>query len=258
MDFPIKDAARMVGLTPHTLRYYESIGLLPEAERTSGNYRLFTVMDIIDLIRIKRLTCLGFDLQHVRQIIDDPTSPEALAALDEQRQFLTQKIDELKAKRAKIEEIQSNQAPLDVAIEFADLVHAWTETHHDLKDEDRLKLRLELLAAFADERDRLKYETLIRDSIQKQDDPSFQALRELDARLEILEPESSPEAIRELADAYVEVLGPILAGFPRMSDKTIELNSAMEEFTYNDAQLAVITLARERLQSAGDGSCSMQ
>ena len=148
---------------------------------------------------------------------------------------------------------------LDVAAsEFADLVHAWTETHHDLKDEDRLKLRLELLAAFADERDRLKYETLIRDSIQKQDDPSFQALRELDARLEILEPESSPEAIRELADAYVEVLGPILAGFPRMSDKTIELNSAMEEFTYNDAQLAVITLARERLQSAGDGSCSMQ
>ena len=43
-----------------------------------------------------------------------------------------------------------------------------------------------------------------------------------------------------------------------MSDKTIELNSAMEKFTYNDAQLAVITLARERLQSAGDGSCSMQ
>ena len=62
MDFPIKDTARMVGLTPRTLRYYESIGLLPEAERTSGNYRLFTVMDIIDLIRIKRLTCLGFDL----------------------------------------------------------------------------------------------------------------------------------------------------------------------------------------------------
>ena len=42
----------MVGLTTRTLRYYESIGLLPEAERTSGNYRLFNVMDIIDLIRI--------------------------------------------------------------------------------------------------------------------------------------------------------------------------------------------------------------
>ena len=82
MDFSIKDAARMVGLTTRTLRYYESIGLLLKAEWTSGNYRLFNVMDIIDLIRIKRLTGLGFDLRHVRQIMDDPTNPEAVAALD--------------------------------------------------------------------------------------------------------------------------------------------------------------------------------
>jgi transcriptional regulator, merR family len=252
MDFAIKDAARMVGLTPRTLRYYESIGLLPKAERTSGNYRLFTIMDIIDLIRIKRLTGLGFDLQHVRQIIDDPAGPEALAALDEQRQLLTQRIDELQAKRAKIEEIQNNQAPLDVAIEFADLVHTWTETHHKLDDENRLKLRLELLAAFADERDQLKCETLIRNSVEKQDDPSFRELRELDARLEALDPDASPEEIAELVDDYVRVLGPILTGFPQVSEKVSELNSAMEEFTYNEAQLTVITAARERLKPPDD------
>ena len=252
MDFAIKDAARMVGLTPRTLRYYESIGLLPKAERTSGNYRLFTIMDIIDLIRIKRLTGLGFDLQHVRQIIDDPAGPEALAALDEQRQLPTQRIDELQAKRAKIEEIQNNQAPLDVAIEFADLVHTWTETHHKLDDENRLKLRLELLAAFADERDQLKCETLIRNSVEKQDDPSFRELRELDARLEALDPDASPEEIAELVDDYVRVLGPILTGFPQVSEKVSELNSAMEEFTYNEAQLTVITAARERLKPPDD------
>ena len=252
MDFAIKDAARMVGLTPRTLRYYESIGLLPKAERTSGNYRLFTIMDIIDLIRIKRLTGLGFDLQHVRQIIDDPAGPEALAALDEQRQLLTQRIDELQAKRAKIEEIQNNQAPLDVAIEFADLVHTWTETHHKLDDENRLKLRLELLAAFADERDQLKCETLIRNSVEKQDDPSFRELRELDARLEALDPDASPEEIAELVDDYVRVLGPILTGFPQVSEKVSELNSVMEEFTYNEAQLTVITAARERLKPPDD------
>ena len=160
MDFSIKDAARMVGLTTRTLRYYESIGLLPKAERTSGNYRLFNVMDIIDLIRIKRLTGLGFDLRHVRQIMDDPTSPEAVAALDAQRQLLTQQIDELQEKRNKIEEIQNVQAPLDVAIEFADLERAWADAQSELNVEDRLKLEIELLAAFADDHDRLKYETL--------------------------------------------------------------------------------------------------
>ena len=89
MDFSIKDAARMVGLTPRTLRYYESIGLLPKAERTSGNYCLFNVMDINDLNRIKRLTGLAFDLQHVRQTMDNPTSPEATTDLDAQKQLLT-------------------------------------------------------------------------------------------------------------------------------------------------------------------------
>ena len=254
MDFSIKEAACMVGLTPRTLRYYESIGLLPKAERTSGNYRLFNVMDIIDLIRIKRLTGLGFDLQHVRQIMDDPTSPEATAALDAQRQVLTQQIDELQEKRTKIEEIQNAQAPLDVAIEFADLERAWADAQSGLDVEDRLKLEIELLAAFADDHDRLKYEKLTRAFIEKHDDPEFRELRVLDTRLESLEPDASPEEITVLVDDYVRVLGPILAEFPPMSKKTVDLNSAMEEFTYNEAQLAVIAAARERLRSAESGS----
>ena len=244
----------MVGLTTRTLRYYESIGLLPEAERTSGNYRLFNVMDIIDLIRIKRLTGLGFDLRHVRQIMDDPTSPEATAALDAQRQVLTQQIDELQEKRTKIEEIQNAQAPLDVAIEFADLERAWADAQSELDVEGRLKLEIELLAAFADDHDRLKYETLTRAFIEKHDDPEFRELRVLDTRLESLEPDASPEEIAVLVDDYVRVLGPILAEFPPMSKKTVDLSSAMEEFTYNEAQLAVITAARERLRSAEGGS----
>ena len=239
----------MVGLTPRTLRYYESIGLLPKAERTSGNYRLFTVMDIIDLIRIKRLTGLGFSLQHVRDIMDDPTGPDATAALEAQKQLLTQHIDELQEKRTKIEEIQNARAPLDVAIEFADLLRARAETQHDLEAEDRLKLELELLAAFADERDQLKYTTLIHASIEKHDDPNFRELRELDARLEALEPDASPEEITALVDDYVRVLGPILADFPPMNQETVALNSAMEECVYNEAQFAVITAARERLKS---------
>lgn len=254
MDFSIKEAACMVGLTPRTLRYYESIGLLPKAERTSGNYRLFNVMDIIDLIRIKRLTGLGFDLQHVRQIMDDPTGPEAAAALDAQKQFLTKQIDELQEKRTKIEEIQNAQAPLDVAIEFADLERAWADAQSELNVEDRLKLEIELLAAFADDHDRLKYETLTRAFIEKHDDPGFRELRELDARLESLEPDASPEEIAVLVDDYVRVLGPICARFAPTSEKTLALASAMEEFTYNEAQLTVITGARKRLRSSDDES----
>ncbi len=165
-----------------------------------------------------------------------------------------QHIDELREKRTKIEEIQNAQAQLDAAIEFADLLRARAETQHDLEAEDRLKLELELLAAFADERDQLRYTTLIQASIEKHDDPNFRELRELDARLEALEPAASPEEITALVDDYVRVLRPILAGFPPMSKKTVDLNSAMEECVYNEAQFAVITTARERLKSTEGGT----
>ena len=99
-----------------------------------------------------------------------------------------------------------------------------------------------------------KGQTLTRATVEKHDDPGFRELRKLDARLEVLEPDASPEEITVLVDDYVRVLGPILAEFPPMSKKTVDLNSAMEEFTYNEAQLAVIAAARERLRSAESGS----
>ncbi|MDR1513099.1 MAG: MerR family DNA-binding transcriptional regulator [Propionibacteriaceae bacterium] len=39
MELTIKQAADLVGLTRRTLRYYEQIGVLPEALRTHGGYR---------------------------------------------------------------------------------------------------------------------------------------------------------------------------------------------------------------------------
>ncbi len=39
----IGDVARLVGTTPRTIRYYEEIGLLPEAPaRPSGSHRIYT------------------------------------------------------------------------------------------------------------------------------------------------------------------------------------------------------------------------
>ncbi|MCA1595339.1 MAG: MerR family DNA-binding transcriptional regulator [Chloroflexi bacterium] len=38
----IGELAARFGLNVRTLRYYESIGVLPEPERTSGGYRLYS------------------------------------------------------------------------------------------------------------------------------------------------------------------------------------------------------------------------
>ena len=57
---------RAAGVKIPTIRYYEQIGLLPEAERSSGNQRLYsrTALDRLTFIRHARE--LGFTLEAIR------------------------------------------------------------------------------------------------------------------------------------------------------------------------------------------------
>ncbi|MFT8736846.1 MAG: helix-turn-helix domain-containing protein [Zymomonas mobilis] len=52
-----------------TIRYYESIGLLPEPPRTEGNYRLYNRSHLMRLTFIRRCRSLGFTLNHVRELL---------------------------------------------------------------------------------------------------------------------------------------------------------------------------------------------
>ena len=63
----ISDVARQVGLQPSAIRYYEQIGLLPPAHRTSGQRRYdATALHRLAIIQLARQ--LGFTLEEVRQL----------------------------------------------------------------------------------------------------------------------------------------------------------------------------------------------
>lgn len=65
----IGDVARATGLSTSAIRYYESIGLLPKAER-SGGKRRFDDQVIARLFMIQTATALGFNLREVRLIVN--------------------------------------------------------------------------------------------------------------------------------------------------------------------------------------------
>jgi DNA-binding transcriptional MerR regulator len=44
--FSIQQAAAQTGLTPHTLRYYERINLIPPIQRDENGYRYYSAQDI--------------------------------------------------------------------------------------------------------------------------------------------------------------------------------------------------------------------
>ncbi len=74
----IGDVARLVGTTPRTIRYYEEIGLLPEAPaRPSGRHRLYTQAEVERLREVMRLKqLLGVSLEELKTLL---TAEEARA-----------------------------------------------------------------------------------------------------------------------------------------------------------------------------------
>lgn len=66
----IGQAAREVGVSVRSLRYYEEMGLLTPTGRTSGGNRLYAPDDLARVRRIRELQqLLGFNLDEVREIL---------------------------------------------------------------------------------------------------------------------------------------------------------------------------------------------
>ena len=63
--YQIKEVAERSGFSPPTLRYYEQIGLLPEAARTPAGYRVYDQRTLDRLAFIARAKQLGCSLEDI-------------------------------------------------------------------------------------------------------------------------------------------------------------------------------------------------
>jgi DNA-binding transcriptional MerR regulator len=67
----IGELAREAGTTPRTVRYYEEIGVLPEAgSRVAGSHREYGSADLEHLLEVLRLKdLLGLSLDELREVV---------------------------------------------------------------------------------------------------------------------------------------------------------------------------------------------
>jgi DNA-binding transcriptional MerR regulator len=100
----ISELAKQSGVPAKTIRYYESIGLLPPPDRADNNYRYYTTA-ILDRLRfIASARSLGFALSEIQELLvarDTAEQPceRVLDALDAQLATLDQRIADLLALR---------------------------------------------------------------------------------------------------------------------------------------------------------------
>jgi DNA-binding transcriptional MerR regulator len=115
----IGEVAEQVGVTTRTIRYYEELGLLGGSGRSKGAHRTYTEADVArlrELIRLRDL--LGLTLEELVALAEaeearaalrdqwhgDPTDDERLAIVEDATKLVSQQLELVNARRAKLDE----------------------------------------------------------------------------------------------------------------------------------------------------------
>ena len=96
----IATTARRLSISPHTLRYYERIGLV-RVDRDASGHRHYDAAAVRRLVFLTRMRTSGMPIRDLRRYIElveagRDTVPERLALLTEHRDGLQARIDELR------------------------------------------------------------------------------------------------------------------------------------------------------------------
>ncbi|UBU18640.1 MerR family transcriptional regulator [Nonomuraea gerenzanensis] len=102
MSFSVGQVARLADITVRTLHHYDEIGLLTPGERTRTGYRRYTDDDLVRLQQILLYRELGFPLDEIAVILDEPHTDE-LTHLRRQHELLTRKARRLQEVIAAVE-----------------------------------------------------------------------------------------------------------------------------------------------------------
>jgi len=101
LSMNIGEAAKASGVNAKLIRYYESIGLIPEAGRTASGYRVYTAQEVNILRFVKRARSLGFSIERIQMLVGLWRDKHRASA--EVKRIALEHIDELEAKIAELQ-----------------------------------------------------------------------------------------------------------------------------------------------------------
>lgn len=113
----IHELAQHIGVPAKTIRYYETIGLMPPPQRGTNNYRQYTTADAERLRLIASARSLGFSLNDITNILaarDAGIAPcdRVLDTLDHHIRAIEQRIADLLRLRDTLSELRQSGSAL--------------------------------------------------------------------------------------------------------------------------------------------------
>lgn len=103
--YTVKEVAELLGVSVHTVRYYDDNGLIPGTKRNAANQRLFDDLEVEWLYVSLTLKNTGLSMKDVKHYIElygrgDSTLPERYEIMKKQKEKTIQEMEELKLRLA--------------------------------------------------------------------------------------------------------------------------------------------------------------
>ena len=98
----VGEVARLAGITVRTLHHYDRIGLLSPSERSAAGYRRYAPADLDRLHQVLLYRELGFALEEIATLLDDPDADPA-EHLRRQHRLLRDRLERTQSMVAAVE-----------------------------------------------------------------------------------------------------------------------------------------------------------
>jgi DNA-binding transcriptional MerR regulator len=240
MAWSTRQLADIAGVTLRSVRHWHEVGLLPSPDRLSNGYKQYTPRHLVRVLRISRLTGLGFSLDDVARMLDsDEEAKESLGAL---RAELGARIDELERLRSEVDELIDLGASPDLSPRALLAMQA-------LGDDPVGRNIAIVMAHLTPEEDTAAFVAALADA-----PPELQRLNS--AIWEMPEDAAEHEisaladqAVRAIVELFAEHHGTFPGGWSATSQADSDVIGAVVTDTMNTAQRRVMHLVLERLDA---------
>ncbi|WP_068799255.1 MerR family DNA-binding transcriptional regulator [Pseudonocardia sp. HH130630-07] len=200
MAWSTREIAELAGTSVRAVRHYHEIGLLPEPGRRPNGYKQYGADHLIRLLRITRLTALGFPLSRI-PAEDDSGAPDTDAALRTLDTELAATLDRLHRTRAELAAILRHETAVDLPPEFRPAT--------GVRFSDATRATIAVLARTLPPRDRAAYGAVLRGYRPDPTDREFEDLPDdagVDARQDLAE--RMARHVRALYASHPELVAP--------------------------------------------------
>lgn len=126
MSYSVGQVAKIARVTVRTLHHYDEIGLLHPSGRLDSGYRSYSMADLERLQRILCYRQLGFPLDHIKAVLDDPDT-DALEHLQRQHVLLSERIKELQRMAATVKTLMEAHT-MGITLEPHELLEVFGES----------------------------------------------------------------------------------------------------------------------------------